>query len=40
MVWTISVSGVSADGSGVSFEVDEDVRDLIVNDILPMFISE
>ena len=32
--------GVSSDGGGVSFEVDEDVRDLIVNDILPMFISE
>ena len=32
--------GVSADGSGVSFEVDEDVRDLIVNDILPLFVQD
>ena len=31
--------GVSAD-SGVSFEVNEDVRDLIVNDILPMFVQD
>ena len=32
--------GVSSDGSGVSFEVDEDVRDLIVNDILPLFVQD
>ena len=32
--------GVSSDGSGVSFEVDEDVRDMIVNDILPMFVQD
>ena len=32
--------GVSSDGSGVSFEVDEDVRDMIVNDILPLFVSD
>ena len=32
--------GVSADGGGVSFEVDEDVRDLIVNDILPLFVQD
>ena len=32
--------GISSDGSGVSFEVDEDVRKMIVDDVLPLFVQD